>query len=269
MKINKKLLFILSFNLFLFFSSDNLKAKTLSPAIVRGIGQFFQTGAGTVAFLPLVKNKGDALNSVDFRVLQKNGAYEIQKQMKYWFIVNHFHKRATETTYLGVQIVPIYTQETKPKTPIYLRRNEKWTRKDDKSFDGKEEKRKAFENKTINDFIKFHGETISLEDMDAKFFKWHAIPKDSEKDSWEKRTRWKPSIPFNSKKFRNSFSNPLPQNSSMMINAILIRFSTTNKKSSKNRVVFGFDGKQPIAAYVNIFSPDALEFDNEFFLTFK
>ena len=54
-----------------------------------------------------------------------------------------------------------------------------------------------------------------------------------------------------------------------MVNALLLKFKTTIKVISHDRLIFGFSGKSPIAAYIKIFSPDAPEYSGEYFLTFK
>jgi hypothetical protein len=95
------------------------------------------------------------------------------------------------------------------------------------------------------------------------------MTKQTKKNSWNKRTLWQPTSEIDSHRFRDRFSSEISPNSKMMLNGQLIRFYTMNKPISNMPVVFGFNGKDPIAAYLKIFSPDSNHFDGEFYLTFQ
>jgi len=249
---------------------DGHSDELLEPLLMRGIGQFYRNPTGTVAFLPYADTEQKARDSIDFHIFPENGAYRIKKQSAYWFIVNHRSDASPEVTYLGVEVIPVYREKFQPRTPVFLHRNSNWVRPGDRSFNGKSSVRAAFEGKKIEDFLKFHRAGISLDEFDREFqFKWHATPEGSNKNSWDKNVRWQPPYSINSEEFRNRFSPQLQENSKMMLNGLLIRFLTTNRITSGNRLLFGFDGKDPIGAYINIFSPDFPEFDREYFVTFK
>ncbi len=238
--------------------------------VMKGIGQFYRTPTGTVSFLPYASTLEDAKEATEFYMLQENGAYKLRKQAAYWLIVNHRTDTASEVTYLGVEIIPIYPNSVEPKAPILLRRNSGWIRKDDPSFEGNNEVQKTFEGKEIIDFLNFHEMDSRLSDLDKEFgFKWHAELKESREASWEKRIRWKPGHPLGSDDFRKNFVPPVPSDSKMMLNGMLIRFSTTNRISSEAPLLFGFNGTDPIAAYICIFAPDKPDFDHEYYLTFE
>jgi len=237
---------------------------------VRGVGLFYSRSPGTVAFIPNAMTREEAEGAILFHILPSDGAYTLRRQSQYWFIVNHKTSSDPEVTYLGVEIIPIYPEEISPYAPVFLRRNEGWARPQDPKFNGDKSDQKAFETKKICDFLNLHHEASVLSKMDDDFgFKWHAVAKQSTKNSWETRVLWQPTSGIDSDGFRNRFSPPISQNSKMMINGQLIRFEKTNNLRSNKPVVFGFDGRKPIAAYVRIFSPDSDEFNWEYYLTFR
>jgi len=243
-------------------------AELQSPLTIRGVGQFYRTAPGSLAFIPYAESKAAAEKAVRFKTMVKSGAYKIRSQSSYWFIVNHKTNEDPEATYLGVEIIPIYSNSITPQTPVFLKRSDKWFRENDPDFVGDSVVKKAFESKTIEEFINSHQGQAELSDVDKSFFKWHGSPLGSSKQSWMNRMRWKPSVAIYSDEFRNSFSPPIPKDSSMMVNGLLIRFETTTRVSNYRPVVFGFNGAEPIAAYVKVFAPDAPEYDKELFLTF-
>jgi len=240
---------------------------------IEGVNEFYNSrvfGFGTLAFIPKAISRKDAESEVYFFALPRSGAYKLPRQLYYWFIVNHKSDNEPLETYLGVEIIPIYPENIIPAAEVQLWRNDGWIRLDEPTFNGERAIRKIFENISIIDFFYYHGEYIALSDIDHKFgFKWHALTKNSHINSWDKKVRWKPIVEINSRQFIRNFNSDIPDRPRMMLNGLLIRFTTTNRVRSHAPVVFGFDGRNPIAAYLKIFSPDLTEFDGEYYLTFQ
>lgn len=237
---------------------------------VRGVGTFYvSTPPGSVAFIPYATTETGARKAVEFHKFGRPGAYKIRRQDSYWFIVNHKTNNEPEATYLGVEVIAIYPSGVPAQTPVFLRRNANWNIPGDRNVNGKSDKRKAFADRTMDQFFSYHHEESKRDDMGKIFFNWHGYPANSIRDSWDNRTRWQPSKDLRSDEFRNSFAIPTPSDANMMVNGMLIGFETTAKNVSRTPVLFGFDGAAPIAAYLKIFSPDAPAFDREYFLTFE
>lgn len=243
-------------------------AELIEAVPVCGVGAFYRTSPGSFAFIPNAQTESGAHKAVFFRKFGRSGAYKIRPQDSYWFIVNHKTNGVPEATYLGVEMIAIYPSGVKAQTPVFLRRNANWVRAGDPGFKGNIDKR-AFDNKSMDDFFSYHYDESNRGEMDQAFFKWHASPYNSNRDSWGNRLRWQPSEKLRSDKFLKSFFEPIPSDADMTFNGMLLRFETTKANMSKNPVVFGFDGADPIAAYIKVFSPDAPEYDKEYFVTFK
>jgi hypothetical protein len=137
---------------------------------ITGIGQFYRTSTGTVAFIPYAKNREEARkNKKFFYVLPKSGVYTLKKQSSYWFIVNHKTSEKPEETYLGVEIIPIYPEKISPNAQVFLRRNKGWLRLQDPDFNGEANVYKKFETKKISEFLIFHKIDSKLSIMDREF----------------------------------------------------------------------------------------------------
>ena len=243
--------------------------EVLKWQVVEGVGSFYGLEEGTVAYLPLPRNLGEAKETIEFRVLAESGKYSLKKKPSHWFLVNHRTRVGSKTTYLGVLIIPVYPHDQPPDFGVYLHRNSGWVRENVQAFEtGKVEK--TYEEKTIHDFINAHTQP-NLTEMDSQFrpLQWHGIPKFGKSHSWAKRARWKHDLIVNKSAFRSSFSPPIPESANMLLKAYLLSFTTTHRPKSDNRLIFHFHGRNLIAAQIKLFSPNSPVYDAQYFLSFK
>ncbi|MDX1491735.1 MAG: hypothetical protein R3332_10630 [Pseudohongiellaceae bacterium] len=232
------------------------------------VGLFYRSASGNVALVPNVTRRENVLSAPQFLQLGESGAHQLRKQDKYWFVVNHRVSGPTEISYLGVEIIKIMNIPL--GSPLYLIRNKNWTRSNDPDFDGSKADSRTFTGITQTDFYELHERESQLSNFDAALegFKWHARPNGASEDSWSRRSLWLPTFDVLSEDFHSRFDPPIEQNANLLLDARLLRFSTTNKLNTENPVVFDVTGANTEAVYIKIFSPDAPEFDRVYFLTF-
>ena len=243
--------------------------EVLSWQVLQGVGSFYGLEEGTVAYLPIPRDRKGAEETIEFRVLPESGKYSLNKKPSHWFLVNHRTGDRSKTTYLGVLIIPVYPHDQTPDFGVFLQRNSGWKRENAPAFKTGEIK-ETYEEKTIHDFISAHTQP-NLTEMDSRFrpLQWHGIPKFGKSHSWAKRARWKHDLIVNGSMFRASFSPPIPESANMLLKAYLLRFTPTHRPESENRLIFKFSGKNVIAAHVKLFSPNSPEYDSQYFLSFK
>lgn len=258
-------------------------APFLNTEPITGVGPFFDTPTGTVAFIPGVSRKAAAKLASEFLAFPANGAYTLPKTPTCWFIVNH-HGASADVTYLGVQIAKIMPAPVDEH--LYLYRNRGWSRTDVDNFSSDELERLC--NVKPEQFTSLHRQLAGLEDIqkiDAlrnmedhvlQRVRWHGIPDGAQIASWEKAIKWRKWTTFDEPEFRASFGLPLPENYDVLLDNRLLRFEArprgilekiTNAVLPTKPLVFDLTPGPALAIYVRTFVPDQQGFDKEFFFT--
>ena len=105
------------------------------PIRVTDRTQFYSRPPGTVAFLPQVKESGDAQFAGQWDVLVNSGRYEVAQSDAYCFVVNHRDRDPVRSTsYVAIGALSILRSGTKPMRPISMFRNEGWLRHGDPMY---------------------------------------------------------------------------------------------------------------------------------------
>ncbi|WP_157468131.1 hypothetical protein [Desulfatibacillum aliphaticivorans] len=232
-----------------------------------GKNAFYSFPVGTVAFLPGIIDEADAKEFIQFCILPESGAYQLQKQVEYWFVVNHHLPRETGTfSYIGVSALSFLDRNVKKlDQPVSMFRNAGWSRLDDANFSNNNERRVGSEI-SPRDFFAFHKETKNLFDQDRQLgHPWHGNFTKTH-SSFSERTYWDLGSILYGDLSTYGFDNEIFQNACTRVDGKLLRFQFTSKKNSNNPLIFRLNGTNRTGSYLKLFSPDHY---NDFYRTFS
>ena len=75
-----KMFVALCLTFFITLSFEAVPSETITPISIQGVGDFYRTSPGTVAFIPFADSRSDAERAVQFRILPQSGAYRFRRQ---------------------------------------------------------------------------------------------------------------------------------------------------------------------------------------------
>lgn len=234
----------------------------LRPERVTDRSQFYSRPPGTVAFLPQVRESGDARFAGQWDVLVESGRYEVIRSDAYCFVVNHRDRvQAGMASYVAIGALSILRPGTQSARPTSIFRNQGWSRRND-PLSPRDSDFLEHVALTPEMFAEAHDQDQLEENDRLLTHQWHG--NHGRGESWEDRDIW---AGWASEPIGNLAGTQAQPDS--RLDGKLLRFDFTQSRNSNRPVAFCLAGDRRIATILMVFSPHFSQAERRFELMFR
>ena len=227
------------------------------PALLDGKSNFYNTDYLTLAYLHGSRSKADAKQATRFQLMLPDHTFKLSPG-QCWFQLNHRLQGLAEAhhTYVAVLIARI-SRHARSSQELYVYRNTNWVR----YMNGRGLPLPSVDkvvDLSWEVFSNTHRTARDVTDIDRILggLQWHGSPLGSRTSSFDRKAIWDiPSILY-SREATNYASSALATTHAVYPLCYLLAFYPTQRKDSKDPLVFGFDTAGCDAVIMGITEPN-------------
>ena len=231
---------------------------------VRGKADFLAQRKGTLAYLPDARSETSAAVTYRNRLLKSGKTYALRGDRTLYFRINHRSDEPPQATYLGIQIIRFYAENSTATEPVYVYRNDNW-------FSGGSHLPHMEKTSGMSlDLFSEHHDLREAPDELHGILKanWHAsIYPSGEVNSWDKKEHWNLKPLVAKARLGNVFGSKFPEKFEVSADLLLLRF-TQSPAPRNSGIHFKLTPGNARAVILRTFAPNTRDYDNLIYLTF-